>query len=146
MSAIFLGVALSIKYLALFFALSNALFLVVLFYIHRIPFKEISSYILRYALIVVLIAGFWYVKNTVNFSNPVYPMFSSQSFVNNVGTFIMPRNIVNFIKFPFVRYGNLFFSADESSSRLVVLGYYILLYLLSFLLIILRNQLASDFC
>ena len=42
--------------------------------------------------------------------------------------FIVKRTFINFFRFPFVRFGQWFFSNRESSSRLVVLVYFIVLY------------------
>jgi hypothetical protein len=140
LSAFFLGVSLGIKYIALFFAFADGLLLIVFFAKHRIAFKQALTVILKYAAIIILVAGFWYAKNFIHFGNPVYPMFSVGHFDSVVNEFIMKPNIVSLPAFPFYRYGGYFVDPKESSSRLVVFGYYALAYLLAALLLITRRK------
>ncbi len=137
LSAGFLAVALGIKYTALFFAAFNGLALIVLLARSEKPHSgfaasahtrapQVARTIGSYAALVIVIAGVWYLKNTVLFGNPVYPMFSDAQFVSEIRYFMMDRTLVNAFVFPFARYSQWFFQDRETSSRLVVLGYLIL--------------------
>jgi len=73
MSAVFLGLALGTKYLALM-----GLIVIAILYAwdaRRKPPAAIASDALRVGLILIGIAGFWYLKNWVWFKNPVYPLY-----------------------------------------------------------------------
>lgn len=132
LSALFLGFSLSVKYLALFFGAMNGLFML----FSRVKLKTV----LYYGLIVLVIAGFWYGKNLIIYGNPIYPMFSKPEFSEAVGWFLTDRTFANFLVFPFVRYGQWFVQAVETSSRLIALLYFAALYLLVLFFIFLRKQ------
>ncbi len=130
LSAVLLGVALSSKSIALFFALINGLFLTFLFVKNKLSFPRIAGYFMKYSAVALAISGFWYVKNFFLYGNPVYPIFSMPEMQADIARFIMERDFVNFLFFPFYRFGQWFISDIESSSRLVVLAYFALLYVL----------------
>ena len=130
LSAVFLGFALGVKYLALFFGAANAIFLIIDGVQNR-TLKKTALSLLRYGLIAAAVGGFWYAKNLVMFGNPVYPMFTSKETTSQVNMFIMERTLPNFLAFPFFRYGQWFIQKVESSSRLIVLLYFSLAYVLA---------------
>jgi hypothetical protein len=130
LSAFFLGIALSIKFFALIFTAINLLFLILTMY-RRVKIGEAIAFLSKYIGIAFAISGFWYIKNAFVFGNPVFPMFSDTEFNSSVGMFLMDRTLLNFFLFPFYRYGQWFIQEVESSSRLVVLGYFIMLYLIT---------------
>jgi len=130
LSALMLGVALGVKYLALVFAAINFLFLLVMFWRKKFDYGAAAKWLAGYGLIVFIVSGFWYVKNLVLFGSPIYPMFSSKLFTSQVNMFLLDRTFLNFFWFPFYRYGQWFVQEVETSSRLVVLGYFIAAYIL----------------
>ena len=71
-SAVFLGFALSAKYLALMGTLVIA---ALLFWDARHRVRKLIPIILRYGSITLVIAGIWYLKNFLWFGNPVYPLY-----------------------------------------------------------------------
>ncbi|GEM_PF-1881366 len=140
LSALMLGLALGVKYLALNFAAINVLFLAGAFLYKRIPANEAIEGLIKYSFIAFLVSGFWYLKNLVLFGNPVHPMFSSSLFTSQVNMFLMDRTSLNFFAFPFYRYGQWFVQEVETSSRLIILGYFILAYLLILLFAAFRRR------
>ncbi|MBI4992213.1 MAG: hypothetical protein HZB99_03275 [Candidatus Harrisonbacteria bacterium] len=130
LSALMLGVALGVKYLALVFAAINFLFLLVMFWRQKVNYGVIARWLAGYGLIIFAVSGFWYLKNAIFFGSPIYPMFSNKLFTSQVNVFLLDRTVLNFFWFPFYRYGQWFVQDVETSSRLVVLGYFIAAYLL----------------
>lgn len=143
LSAVFLGVALSMKYLALFSLATNGILLVVFSWRSRYGIGWLVRRGSVYVLILAAIAGYWYVRNAVWFANPVYPMFSSSEFTGAVENLIAERTPLNFLAFPFARFGRWFFDPDETSSRLVPLAYFGALYVLLPLALALRRRLRA---
>ena len=74
-SAILLGTALSMKYLAIPFAAFNGTLLLLFLWRERTAWRRAAVLLAVYVGIVLLVAGFWYGKNFIAFGNPVYPMF-----------------------------------------------------------------------
>lgn len=139
LSAFFLGIALSIKYTALFFVLINGLFLVGYVLRQKIPFRKSFFFLSGYAIVSLLVSGFWYVKNAILFGNPVYPLFSLPETGGDVGMFIMERTIPNLFLFPWRLFGEV--SATDSSSKLIVIGYLLVIYLFfAFFLFVARKR------
>lgn len=138
-SAALAGFALAIKYLAFFFLAINAVLFLVALWRMQSGFTGFARRAALYLMIVAAIAGFWYGKNIVWFGNPVYPMFSDRQFESAVGTFVVPRTVGNFFTFPFVVFGQRFVNPDETSSRLVVFGCFLLLYVLAAFVIFVRR-------
>ncbi|MFH0854174.1 MAG: hypothetical protein V1891_01645 [bacterium] len=126
LSSIFLGICLSAKYLGLFFALINS---ALLFLYHTeisifgINFRknthitrEITAHnagftqkenifkeFIKYVSVAAMLSGFWYLKNFIFTGNIFFPLFSKTSeFGESIGRFVISRNILNFIIFPFV--------------------------------------------
>lgn len=124
LSSLFLGVALAVKLTAGFIAVTNGLFLVAGMIRDRIGAKKAIAYLTKYALAVILIAGFWYVKNAVVWGNPFY--------IGGIGglpfteTLVAKKTILNMFLFPFLKFGAV--ARGDSSSELIVLGYFILAY------------------
>ena len=104
-SGIFLGLALSTKYLALFFVILNYLLLILLYLSRKKSFLQVIKKTLLYTFPVILLSGFWYIKNIIYTGNPVFPMFSRADFTIAVGRFVIERKILNFFIFPFVFFG-----------------------------------------
>ncbi len=142
LSAILLGVALSMKYSALMFALVNVLFLCVGMFLRKSSFKNFLRGGAWYGIVALLISGFWYLKNTLFFGSPVYPMFSDMGFGASVNSFILPRTFLNFFAFPFFAFGQWFVSDRESSSRLIVLIYFVATYLSLLFLLVRREKIT----
>ena len=144
LSAIFLGLALSVKYTGLFFGIINGVILLVYFFLNSVQFRKIAATVAIYCLPVLVIAGFWYGKNLVSFGNPVYPMFSDARFTGEISYFISERTLPNFIAFPFWRYGQWFVQAVETSSRLIVLGYFVVMYAFLIYFLLARRRLTRS--
>jgi len=106
-SAILLGAALSIKYIGWFFAFINGLFLVYFcLFVKKENFKRIFKVLFIYFGIVFLISGFWYAKNFIYTGNPFFPFFSKTDiFARAVNEFVVERNFVGFLIFPFLFFG-----------------------------------------
>jgi len=81
-----------------------------------------------YPLVIYLISGFWYMKNSILFGNPFYPMYGDPVFEAQVHWFVIPPTFWNFFAFPFYTFDRWFFSDRESSSRLLVFFYFIFTY------------------
>src|SRR3989344_4284707 len=145
LSALFLGVALSIKYTGFIFGAIDFLVLLVAFFRSRAGFSQNLRQIIIYGLVTVFIAGFWYLKNFLIFGNPIYPMFSVPEFDHAVQWFIMDRTVLNFFYFPFFRFSQWFIQDVETSSRLIVLAYFIFSYLLFTLLAITKKIRLVEF-
>ncbi|MEK7541992.1 MAG: hypothetical protein AAB533_04040 [Patescibacteria group bacterium] len=121
LSAVFLGVALAVKLTAGFVAITNGIFLLAGMIRDRIGAKKAAAYLAAYGLIVFAISSFWYVKNAVVWGNPFYIgglMFAE--------TIVAERTLLNMLLFPFLKFGSI--ARGDSSSELIVLGYFILAY------------------
>ncbi|MDP3795516.1 MAG: hypothetical protein Q8R13_06400, partial [bacterium] len=121
LSAILLGFALSVKQTALFIAPANALILFTAFVRRRMTFSQQLARLGAYGLIVVLIAGFWYAKNSYLFDSPLYAGGLTLS-----ETIIVERTVPNMFLFPFYRFAII--GNKDSASRLIVLGYFVFIY------------------
>ncbi|MBI4132358.1 MAG: hypothetical protein HY474_01865 [Candidatus Sungbacteria bacterium] len=143
LSAAMLGIALSMKYLAFFSLATNGLLLAILAWRAR----EGLGWLVRWGsvclLVIAAIAGYWYVRNAAWFGSPVYPMFSSAEFTGAVENLIVERTPQNFFLFPFARFGRWFSDPNETSSRLVPLAYFGVLYILLPLTIFVRHRLSA---
>lgn len=106
-SGIFLGLALSTKYIALFFAV--ICFMLILFYCIRTKetLRGILGKLAFYATPVILLSGFWYFKNIISMGNPFFPFFSAygKEFMGLVNDFVLERTLPNFFIFPFSFFG-----------------------------------------
>lgn len=142
LSAAMLGAALSMKYLAFFSLATNGILLALLSWRSRGGFGFLLRWGSVYLVVVMVIAGYWYVRNTVWFGNPIYPMFSNAEFTGAVENLIVERTPQNFFTFPFARFGRWFSDPDETSSRLVPLAYFGALYVLLPLTLLVRRRLS----
>ncbi|MBI2055285.1 MAG: hypothetical protein HYT42_00100 [Candidatus Sungbacteria bacterium] len=142
LSAVLASIAVSMKYIALFFLAVNCIFLTVRFLRERTGIWALLKIAAIYLLIVFAVSGYWYIRNVFWFGNPVYPMFSSEEFRTSVGWFAMARTPLNFVLFPFYRFGSWFSDPLETSSHLVVFGYFALLYLLLAVFIFIRKHIG----
>jgi len=141
LSAIFLGFSISTKHLGLTFALLN--FFLLIFIYFKKPWKKILNDIGLYAVIIFIIAGFWYIKNFIFTGNPLFPMFSNasplftkQTFDNAVGEYLITKNFINFFAFPF-----LFWGKNISKLPYAILNalYFALTYAMAIFLIIIKK-------
>jgi hypothetical protein len=142
LSAAFLGLALSVKYTALFFVPINAAIFALAVWWNRFPLKPALRVVLRYALITLLIGGFWYVKNLIEYGNPVYPMGSDRVFESEIRYFFFDRTILNFFLIPYLIFGEWLYLENGTSSRLIVTAYFVLLYALLAFTVIVRRRLS----
>lgn len=144
LSALFLGFAVSIKYTGLIFGACNGIILIPWLWWRKEKIKHALAMLSKYALIVLVVAGFWYAKNAVVFQNPIYPLASDAQATEDIGFFLMDRTLPNLFIFPFYRYAQWFVQDNETSSRLVVLGYLITMYLLLVIVLLLRRKLRAS--
>lgn len=128
LSALLLGAALGIKYNAIYFVLINTLFLLAGLLFRSSAARRIFSILSLYLGSAVAVSGFWYVKNAVWFGNPIHPMRFWDGSGVIPDTIIYERSISNLISFPLYHFGSV--SAHDSSSKLIVFGYFVLVYLL----------------
>jgi len=126
LSAAFLGVALGVKLTALFIAVTNYLFLFAGMIKNRIGIKKALAHLAAYSLILLLIAGFWSGRNALIYGNPFY-LGGTDLYAGRMAvTFVVEPTPLNLLLFPFYKFGSV--SPTDSSSKLVVFGYFILLY------------------
>lgn len=130
LSSILIGVASSIKYSALFIFGIDGLILIYAIFKNRFSLKKGLSLLVVFTAIFVCISGVWYLKNYALYDNPVYPMISNKETTSQVGLFVRDRTITNMMVFPFYKFSRWFYFGKESSSQLILLGYFILMYLL----------------
>ncbi|MCK5320166.1 hypothetical protein KAJ61_02140 [Candidatus Parcubacteria bacterium] len=105
-SGALLGLALSTKYLALFFVLINYGFLFFFCFSKKMNIKNILKNILFYSLPAALLCGFWYIKNLIYTGDPFFPIFSEASTLKQaIEHFVLERKILNFFAFPFAFWG-----------------------------------------
>ncbi|MFY9462684.1 MAG: hypothetical protein WAP52_00675 [Candidatus Sungiibacteriota bacterium] len=128
LSAIFLGVALGVKQTALFIAATNYLFLLIGMVKNHAGTKKIISHLAIYSLIVLLIAGFWYARNAIIYEDPLYVGGVELHAGRMAETFVIERTPLNMILFPFYKFGPNERNNSISSSKFIVLGYFILVY------------------
>ena len=128
LSALLLGIALGIKYNAIYFVLINGGFLLVALLFRRAGVGRMAGVLSAYFGLAVAVSGFWYLKNAIWFGNPVYPMqlWDGSGVISD--TIIYERSIGNLFLFPLYHFGSV--SAHDSSSKLIVFGYFVLLYVL----------------
>ncbi len=143
LSAILLGFSLGVKYTGFFFGAIDAVLLAAFLVQNRVRLREAAGMLSSYAGFVLLVAGFWYIKNFLVFGNPIYPLISNPEWSANINYFLVDRTLLNFILFPFVRYGQWFVQDVETSSRLVVLGDFALLYLTLAAFAVLRKGIGA---
>lgn len=121
LSALFLGLALAVKLTAGFGAVVTGAYMIVSMIRDRLSFKKAVAYLALYGLTVFAIAGFWYVKNAIVWGNPFYigglPLTE---------TLVAERTLGNVLIFPFLKFGAI--GHGDSSSELVVAGYFALAY------------------
>lgn len=121
LSAIFLGVALAVKLTAGFIAVTNGLFLLANMIRDRISIKKAIRYCGAYGAIVFLIAGFWYIKNTIVWGSPLYI-----GGITLAETIVAKQTVLNMFLFPFLKFGVV--EHGDSSSKLVVAGFFVIVY------------------
>jgi len=130
LAGVLLGFALAVKYHGLFFAATGGVLLILALRQTRTPLREARRAIIAFMLAALVVCSFWYLKNTFTYGNPVYPFFSDAQATSDVNTFLADRTVKNFFAFPYLRYAGAFTQENESSSRLIIFGYFILFTLL----------------
>ncbi|TSD04730.1 MAG: hypothetical protein Greene071436_67 [Parcubacteria group bacterium Greene0714_36] len=136
LSALFLGFGLSMKQTAGVIAIIIYLFLSIGFLRHRVRPSRIFIILIKYSSLVFIIAGFWYIRNTVVFGSPFY--LGGQTFAE---TMVSERTILNFFLFPFYKFAII--SPQDSSSRFVVLGYFIISYALAAFFLLFHRKMIT---
>jgi len=145
-----IGISLSVKYTPIFTFLFISILILSRALISNNRKKNILHFIL-FSLTTFIFSFFWYIKNFVQFQNPIYPFyfghkgFSNEDyrlFIESVHSYIMPLTIKNFLKIPlqFIQFINvpIFFSliflpialTIKKNTKFLVLS---LIYSLSFL-------------
>lgn len=107
-SAVLIGLSLSIKYSALFTLIFIALIITWTTIREKRRFAVITKVILPFGLLAFLFSGFWYVKNFLLFGNPLYPLYFGHkgvdeaqylSLINAIQQF-GPKTFENFLDIP----------------------------------------------
>ena len=138
-SSLLLGFAVAMKYLVLFFIPFN-MALLFYFYIRKKNFKKMLLTPVFYIIPTSLIAGFWYVKNVVVYSNPIYPLITGTEFAEGEW-FVSDITIPKMFLFPFIKWGEVFVDrSGESSSMLVIFALFAVLYTLILFFIVARRR------
>lgn len=110
-SGFFYGMALGTKYNALYGILLAGLILLFFSIKSRSKIGIFIKNILYFSLPILVVAGFWYFKNLILYGNPVYPFYFGhpgfqddiyQQMNAGVKSFIVDRNLINFILLPFI--------------------------------------------
>lgn len=106
-ASIFLGLALSTKYIALFFVVICWMFFLFFYIKNKVTLRKTAAHLGIYFLITFAICGFWYVKNIIYTGNPFFPMFSDSvtGFNAAVNAFVLERTPLNFPLLPFFFFG-----------------------------------------
>lgn len=126
LSAVFLGVALGVKLTAIFIAVTNYLFLLSGMIKNRIGVKRAIAHIAAYSLIILLIAGFWSGRNAIVYGDPFY-LGGTELYAGRMAvTFVVEPTLRTLFLFPFYKFG--FVGPGDSSSKLVIFGYFIFVY------------------
>lgn len=105
--SLFIGLALSTKYIALFYLGICFMFLIFFYIRNKEEPKKILADFILYFLIIITLCGFWYIKNIIYLGNPVFPMFSNNgdNFTDAINSFVLDRTPLNFLIFPFYFFG-----------------------------------------
>lgn len=128
LSAVFLGIALGVKLTAVFIAATNYLILLAGMVKNRAGIQKAFAHGVRYALIILLIAGFWYAKNATVYGNPLYVGGSELHAGRMAETFVVERTPLNLLLFPYYKFGPNTHNNSLSSTKFIILGYFILVY------------------
>lgn len=118
-SALFLGFASSIKYTAAV-TVSFCILLVLFVLLRKKELIKNWAILIRCALIIFVISGYWYIKNLVMFFNPIYPLFSDAGLVNSfkyVNPY--PRTWWIFVAYPFLVQQHVFFVDNPSRLKII---------------------------
>ena len=108
LAGIMIGFALSIKYSPLFTASLLAVFIAGVSF----PRRQWRPFI-WFVLPVVLVGGFWYIKNFIVYFNPTYPLLFGHadygeaeylSLIAAIQDFVVPRTLWNYVQIPVTFY------------------------------------------
>lgn len=111
LSGFFYGLALSVKYNAVYGCLIAGILFLCSSFKERHSLKRIFRNSLFFAASAILIACFWYVKNCILAGNPIYPFYFGhngyseaeyEALSNAVKSFTVARSFMNFLFLPFV--------------------------------------------
>lgn len=141
LSAFLLGIALSMKYSALFFAVPIGIFLLALMAHRHMALGKKIGFIVMYGATSLAVSGYWYIKNFIFFGNPVYPIFSLAETKADFGVFVADKTVLNMFLFPFLKFGAV--SETDSSTKLIIAGYFALAYAFMVLFILFRRRMVS---
>jgi 4-amino-4-deoxy-L-arabinose transferase-like glycosyltransferase len=109
LSGILYGLALGTKYNALYGILIAGIILSTNLIFSKISFKKICNKIIYFGLPILLVGGYWYIKNWVTLGNPIYPFYfghigySEADYAETIiaiKSFTTERTIINFVLFP----------------------------------------------
>lgn len=132
-SGLLFGLALAIKYTALFTIDLIGLMLTLSYWFTTGPGKSLPGYcktILNFIVPMLMVGGFWYVKNTWLYGNPFYPFYfghvgvdeaSYASMISAVQSFGFDRTFTNYVMIP-LRYYWAYNQQVELQSLLVLVG------------------------
>lgn len=128
LSAVFLGIALGVKHTAGFIAVTNYMILIVGMMKNHTGVRKILLYGATYSLIILAIAGFWYGKNAIVYGNPLYVGGSELYAARMAETLVVERTPLNLLLFPYYKFGPHAHNNSLSSTKFIILGYFILVY------------------
>lgn len=152
LSAIFLGIALSIKYYGLFSGVITFLVIISYLFYNKFSIQKSIKYLLLYAFFVVLFGSMFYVLNYIHTGNPLYPamynIFGGKDYSLELNTVM--KEMTSFDKRPagedltgFIT--SLWYITMEGDKFLAGRnGYGPLLLLLPLFLIPLSNQISNE--
>lgn len=140
LSAIFIGIALGVKHTAGLIAATNYMILVAGMMKNRAGIKEIFRQGAIYSLIILAIAGFWYGKNAAAYGNPLYVGGNALYAARMAETFVAERTPLNLLLFPYHKFGPNARNNSLSSTKFIILGYFILVYAAAALSLLFARQ------
>jgi len=111
LAGVFYGLALGTKYNALYGVLLAGLILLLYLIKDKNKTGDIVKKIFYFVWPIIIVAGFWYGKNLILYGNPVYPFYFGHpgfddavyaQMAAGVKSFIVERNLLNFILLPVI--------------------------------------------
>ena len=107
-AAILLGLAISIKYSALITVAFIGLGYVISLWKHNYKGKKLVDKVSIFGGVIAVFGGFWYLKNSVQYGNPTYPLYfghkgyPENEFVSLMGAIQQfgPKSLLGFLRIP----------------------------------------------